>query len=235
MMGSGVRVPASASSGRGSCCKVAGSAESASWRHHNHSSRASDGVRTEASASMVAFSGQFRRMTVDPRPSPGQRTVQIGTRVAHAVDLRSGCRSSPAIAEPLGTRICWPTHASASGGIRTTSRRHMVPTPRRAILGRLFLYYRPDARWRKEPPAPDAGGSTIIGFTSELEHALSTAFRACRLSRAGRRPAPPVCRRGTVARSSAAVTRCGSRAYLSRLTSTEIFPSRARCCPARMP
>ena len=32
---------------------------------------------------------------------------------------------------------------------------------------------------------------------------------------------------------SAAVTRCGSRAYLSRLTSMEISTSRARCCPAR--
>jgi len=36
-----------------------------------------------------------------------------------------------------------------------------------------FLYYRPDAHWRNHPTDPDAWGSTILGSTGELEHALS--------------------------------------------------------------
>jgi hypothetical protein len=59
MIGSGVRVPASACSGRGSRCKKAGSEATASWRRHNNSPWASDGVRTEAFASIVAFFRHF--------------------------------------------------------------------------------------------------------------------------------------------------------------------------------
>ena len=80
--------PASACSGRGSRCKRAGSDASASDREHNHSSRASDGVRNRLSKKLVLICRRFRRIHRETRSSPRQRATQIGTRVAHAMALR---------------------------------------------------------------------------------------------------------------------------------------------------
>jgi hypothetical protein len=88
MMGSGVRVPASASLSRGSRCKRASSEALASRRRHNHSSRASDGVRSRVSKQLVVICRQLRRIDREAKSSPTQRAAQIGTRVAHATTLR---------------------------------------------------------------------------------------------------------------------------------------------------
>ena len=88
MMGSGVRVPASACLGRGSRCKCQRSGVAGSRRQHNHSSRASDGVRYPFSTPLVGICRKFRRIGQGLRSLPTQRAVQIGTRVAHAVVLR---------------------------------------------------------------------------------------------------------------------------------------------------
>jgi hypothetical protein len=88
MMGSGVRVPASACSGRRSRCKRTCSGVAGSRRHHNHSSRASDGLRNLLSTPLVGVCRHFRRFSLWPRLLPARRAMQIGTEMAHAVVLR---------------------------------------------------------------------------------------------------------------------------------------------------